>query len=556
MLKKISLTISLFFVVNLKVKSAVREPVSYKNGIVVSDNYLASMAGKDVLKNGGNAIDAAVATSLVLSVVRNQSTGIGGGGFMIIRTSKGEDIVIDYREVAPKKAYREMYLDKNGNVIPNLSTVGYKSIAVPGLLSGLDYALKNYGTKSFKELSSYAIKYAENGFKVDKHFVVASETLYKRGYTKDLANTFFSNGKPKKIGDIQKNIDLAKTLKIISEKGISEFYNGSIADKIEKAMKINGGLITKEDLKNYKPKIRKALKGSYRNYEIITMPPPSSGGIVLLEILNILENYNISWNSIGYGSEFLHILAEAMKHAYSDRAEYLGDTDFVNVPINQLISKEYAKKLKINIEKTMENNFYGKKYLNDDSGTTHFCIADKYGNIVSATETINTYFGSQVIIPETGILMNNEMDDFSSSPGKPNAFGLIGNENNSIQPLKKPLSSMTPTIILKDNKPFMAVGASGGPRIITGTLQTIINVIDFGMNIEEAVSFSRIHHQWFPNKLFVEKEIPIDVINNLKAKGHEVVISSGESAVQAILIKNNIFTGASDPRKGGMPDGY
>jgi gamma-glutamyltranspeptidase/glutathione hydrolase len=556
MIKKISISILSIFFISTTSNSAVREPEVYKNGIVVSDHYLASESGKEVLKNGGNAIDSAVATSLVLSVVRNQSTGIGGGGFMVIHTSKGEDVVIDYREIAPKKSHRDMYVDEKGNIIPKLSTVGYKAIAVPGLLAGLDYALKHYGSKSFKELSKYAISYAYKGFKVDKHFVNASEVIYKRGYTKDIENLFFYKGKPKKVGDIQTNKELAKTLRLISEKGISEFYNGSIADKIEKAMKENGGLITKDDLKNYKPKIRKPLKGIYRGYEIITMPPPSSGGTVLLEILNILERYNISWNSSGYGSYFLHILAEAMKHAYSDRAKYLGDTDFVNVPIQELISKEYAKKLKINEEKIMENNFYGKNYLENDSGTTHFCIADKYGNIVSVTETINTYFGSQVVIPGTGILMNNEMDDFSSSPGKPNAFNLIGNENNSIQPGKRPLSSMTPTIILKDGKPFMVVGASGGPRIITGTLQTIINVVDFGMNIEEAVSFPRIHHQWYPDKLFVEKEISPDVINNLKLKGHKIDILNSESAVQAILIKNNTFTGASDPRKGGLPSGY
>lgn len=564
-MKKTSFLISLTLVSSLlsfqyTTQAAVKTPVKYSNGAVASDHYLASKAGADILRKGGNAFDAAIATSLVLSVIRNQSTGIGGGGFMVIHTAKGEDVVIDYREVAPKKAFRDMYLDKNKKPIPNMSTKGYMAVGVPGNLAGLDYVLKKYGTKTFKELSKDAIDYAQNGFQVDEHYADASETLYKRGYTKELAKTFFDkHGKPQKVGEYQKNIELANTLRALGQKGIKDFYTGEISKKIVNAMSKNGGIITANDLANYKPKIRKPLIGSYRGHKIVTMPPPSSGGIVLLETLNIMENYNIGWNSTGFASsQYVHLLTEAMKHSFADRAEYLGDPDFVKIPLDTLISKQHAKKLKdkIDPDKTQDNSNYGSKFLENDNGTTHYSIVDKYGNIVAATETVNTYFGSQVVIPGTGILMNNQMDDFSLQPGVPNAFGLIGNENNSIQPGKKPLSSMSPTIVLKNNKPFMAVGASGGPRIISGTLNTIMNVIDFGMNIEEAVSAQRFHHQWFPNKLFIEKDMPNDVKENLIKKGHELSSGEAESAVQAIMIKDGKITGASDPRKGGLPQGY
>ncbi|MFN8673988.1 MAG: gamma-glutamyltransferase [Candidatus Sericytochromatia bacterium] len=539
---------------------AVRTPKEVKNGMVASDHYLASQAGAEVLKKGGNAFDAAVATSLVLSVVRNQSTGIGGGGFMVIHTAKGEEIVIDYRETAPKKAFKDMYLDKNKKPIPKLSTQGYKAVAVPGNLAGLDYVLKKYGTKKLNELIEPAIKYAEKGYLTDKHFSEATKTVFERGAEEGVKKYYFNNLKPRNVNETVKNIELANTLKLISKNGIKEFYSGSIAQKIAKDMSNNGGLITLEDLKNYKPKIRKPIKGNYRGYDIVSMPPPSSGGTALIETLNILENFNIGWNSTGFGSsKHVHLVTEAMKHSFSDRAEYMGDPDFVKIPLNVLTSKEHAKQIAktIDFDKTKDIQEYGsKKYIPADSGTTHYSVVDKFGNIVAATETVNTLFGSQVVIKDTGILMNNEMDDFVVQTGVPNAFGLIGNDNNSIQPNKKPLSSMTPTIILKNGKPFMAVGASGGPRIITGTLHAIINVIDFGMNIEEAVSYPRFHHQWAPNKLFIEQDMPEDVRLALKNKGHELTIGKAESAVQAILIKDGNISGASDPRKGGFPEGY
>lgn len=549
---------------NFSSRAAVRVPREVSHAMVASDHYLASKAGADVLKKGGNAVDAAIATSLAISVLRNQSTGIGGGGFMLFHSARGENIVIDYREVAPAKASRDMYLDKNDappgkKPVPGLSTKGYKAIAVPGNLAGLDYILNKYGTMKLKDLIRPAIKYAEAGFEVDQHFAGASKSVYEKGAPAELKKIFFTNGKPKKTGEWQKNPELAATLKLIAAKGVNEFYKGSIARKIAAAMQKNGGLISLADLANYKPKIRKPLTGKYKGYEIITMPPPSSGGTVLLEILNITEPFNIGWNSTGFGSSrHVHLVTEAMKHAYADRAEYMGDPDFVRVPVDMLVSKTHAEKIrkKIDENKTFPPEYYGSKMLNDDHGTTHYSVLDKFGNIVSATETVNTYFGSQVVIPGTGILMNNEMDDFSIQPGVPNAFGLIGNQNNAIQAGKKPLSSMTPTIVLKDKKPFMVVGASGGPRIISGTLQAIMNVIDFGMNVEEAVSSPRFHHQWMPDQLFIEKEMPVDVRENLIKKGHELVIGEAENAVQAILYRDGKITGASDPRKGGFPEGY
>jgi len=542
--------------------AAVKTPKAVKNGMVASDHYLASFEGTEILKKGGNAIDAAIATSLVLSVVRNQSTGIGGGGFMVIHNNKGENIVIDYREVAPKLSYKDMYLDENKNPISRLSSFGYKAVGVSGNLAGLDYALKKYGTMKLEDLMQPAIKYAEKGFIVDEHFASASESVLKKGTSEELKQLYFKNGKARNIGEVQNNPELAKTLKLIQQKGISEFYTGSIAKKIDLEMKKHNGFVRYEDLANYKPKIRKPIIGTYRGYKVITMPPPSSGGIALIETLNILENYNLGWNSSGFNSSnYVHTVTEAMKHSFADRAEFLGDPDFVKVPVEKLTSKEYALELKNKIDENqvMEIFNYGSQNLNitkDDGGTTHFSVVDKFGNIVSATETVNTYFGSQVVIKDTGILMNNQMDDFSVQTGVPNEFGLIGSDANSIQPNKKPLSSMTPTIILKDNKPFMAVGASGGPKIITGTLHAILNVIDFGMNIEEAISAPRFHHQWMPNTLFIEKDMPFDVRENLEKKGHTLVIKEAESAVQGILIKNNLITGASDPRKGGFPEGY
>ncbi|PIQ23359.1 gamma-glutamyltransferase [bacterium (Candidatus Blackallbacteria) CG17_big_fil_post_rev_8_21_14_2_50_48_46] len=549
--------------------AAVQAPYTTQNGMVASDHYLASQVGAEILKKGGNAIDAAIATSLSLSVIRNQSTGIGGGGFMLIRMHDGRTRVLDYRETAPAQAHRDMYLNTQGEVIPNLSTIGYKAAGVPGLLAGLEAASKEFGSQPLKSLFQPAIQIAEKGFASDAHYLEASEVALKRGVNPEFKATYFCNQKPCQIGETVKLPQLAKTLKLIADQGIQVFYRGSLAKKIAAAMQANGGLITEADLAQYHPKIRSPLKGSYRGYEILTMPPPSSGGTALLEILNLLEPQELGWNSTGFGSaEHVMRVTEAMKHAYADRAEFLGDPDFVKVPVEELISKDYAlsllPRIKAGLKHTLAREAYGKKGLSysalqapiEDHGTTHFSVVDRWGNMVSSTETINTYFGSLTLVPGTGILLNNQMDDFSSKPGSPNAFGLIGNQANAIAPGKKPLSSMTPTLVLKAGKPFMSLGASGGPRIISGTLNTLINVIDFGMNIEEAVSSPRFHHQWVPDSLFIEKWMPVEVREVLKAHGHHLEITGAESTVQALLLENQQIAGASDPRKGGHPAGY
>lgn len=561
--------------------AAVSAPISAPHGMVASDHRLASDAGANVLKQGGNAIDAAIATSLALSVLRNQSTGIGGGGFMLIRLANGETAVLDYREVAPAAAHQNIYLDPLGNVVPGLSTVGYKAVGVPGLLAGLQAAHQRYGSRPLKTLFAPAIDLAEKGFVADAHFREASEVAQARikglqsKNQAEFEKVFFKPSPNKQgyspylLGEKLKLPDLAKTLRTLADKGISDFYTGGLARQMVAAMQANGGLISAQDLANYRVTLRKPLTGDYRGHTILTMPPPSSGGTALIETLNLLEPQKLGWNSSGFGSSgYVHSVTEALKHAFADRAEFLGDPAFVQVPVQELTSKSYAQSLQKRLSEaqnqTLPRNYYGKKGLSfssshapsEDHGTTHFSVMDRFGNVVAATETVNTYFGSLTVVPGTGILLNNQMDDFSSKPGVPNAFGLIGNFANAIAPGKKPLSSMTPTIVLKGGKPFLAVGASGGPRIITGTLHTILNVIDFGMNVNEAVSAPRFHHQWVPETLFIEKDMPLDVREALTAKGHTLQLGSSESTVQAILAQGGRLTGASDPRKGGMPAGH
>lgn len=555
----------------LPAQAAVHVPDVYSQGVVAADHVLASEAGVKMLRQGGNAFDAAIATSLMLGVVRPYSTGIGGGGFMLYQTAKGQQRILDYREVAPGKAHAKMFLDSQGQPLPELSTQGYLAVAVPGVIAGLEQISKEHGKLPFKALFQPAIEAAEKGFPVDHNFVRTSELMAERPLRPELKALYFNQGKPRKLGELQRNPELAQTLRLVAEQGAAAFYKGPIAQKIVTAMQAQGGLINAQDLASYQPRERQPLRGSYRGYEILTMPPPSSGGTALLTVLNLLEPYQLGWNSSGFGSsQYLHLLTESMKHAFSDRANFLGDPDYVKVPLQTLVSKAHSQRLQPLLQQASQQTLSREQYglaglqlrdqqlqgLPDDHGTTHYAVMDKFGNVVSATETINTYFGSQVVVPGTGMVMNNEMDDFSIAPGVPNAFGLIGNAANAIAPGKKPLSSMTPTIVLRQGKPYFAVGASGGPRIITGTLQTLINVIDFGMNATDAVSAARVHHQWVPDTLFVEFDMPLDVQRNLQAKGHQLAVGVAENNVQLVIRKDGQFTAASDPRKGGHPAGY
>ena len=434
-------------------------PVEAQNGLVVSSHYLATQEALKVLKNGGNAIDAAVTAAFALAVTQPRSGNIGGGGFMLVSNEKTNKVIaIDYREKAPAAAYKDMFLDKNKNVDKKLSRFSHQSAGVPGTVAGLALALEQYGTITLKEALKPAIKLAQKGFVVSARFNKGTTAKQKRLKRYEATKKIFykKDGSPYKVGDIFIQKDLAKTLKRIAKNGVKEFYTGKTAKLLVKDMKKHGGLITMDDMKNYKATIRKPVHGNYRGYDIYSMSPPSSGGAHVVQILNIMENYDIK--AMGHNSaQNIHIMAEAMKRAYVDRAEYLGDSDFVSVPLKGLTSKEYAKELTKSItnKATVSKDLRAGNPLPYESNeTTHFSIADKFGNVVSNTYTINFSYGSGIVVKGAGFLLNNEMDDFSSKPGVPNAYGLIGGEANKIEANKRMLSSMSPTIVKKDGKNF------------------------------------------------------------------------------------------------------
>ena len=565
-MKKIVLVfiiLSLFMQIFTQVESASKKPVKAFNGMVVSSDSLATKVGVEILKRGGNAVDAAVAVGFALAVTYPQAGNIGGGGFMVIKMANGETVTIDYREKAPIKAHEDMFLDESGNFVPEKSQIGHLSVGVPGSVAGLLLALEKYGTMSRKEVLNPAIELAEKGFIVNEGLARAFKNAFEHFKKFPSTMKYFSkNGEPYKEGDLLIQKDLAKVLKLIKDKGRDGFYKGKVADLIVAEMKRGGGIITHEDLEKYQPVIRKPVIGNYRGYEIISMGPPSSGGVCLIELLNILENFDLK--KYGHNSSYtIHYLVEAMKRVYADRAEYLGDPDFVEIPLDKLLSKEYAKEIASQIDTFFATP--SSKIVRsvsppqDGIHTTHYSVVDKWGNVVSVTTTINSYFGSMVVVDGAGFFLNNEMDDFSAKPGVPNQFGLLGNKANSIQPSKRMLSSMTPTIVLKNGKPFLVLGSPGGSTIITSVLQVILNVIDFGMNIQEAVDAPRVHHQWYPDEVYYEKRgLPLDVIENLKKRGHKLVERHGfQGEVQAILIdENGIKYGAADPRGYGFAMGY
>ncbi|HYV06547.1 MAG TPA: gamma-glutamyltransferase, partial [Blastocatellia bacterium] len=486
-------------------RAASREPVRAPHGVVASTSELASRVGADIMKRGGNAIDAAVAVGLALAVTWPSAGNLGGGGFMMIRRANGDTEVIDYRERAPLAATREMYLDKAGNVITGASTVGYKAAGVPGTVAGLSLALKRHGKLKWADVVEPARALAADGFTINYH------TARSLGFGEKLLSQFaesnrifLRNGNLYKEGERFVQSDLAATLDRIKTQGPREFYEGKTAKMIVDDMKSNGGLMTERDLKEYEPTVRKPLKGTYRGYEIVTMPPPSSGGIALLEMLNVLEHYNLADLTPG-SSDAAHLLVEAQRRAFADRAEFLGDTDFVKVPVEGLISKKYAAELAKGIDRDRatpsDRIKAGKPSGYESTETTHFSVIDEEGNVVTNTYTLNGGYGCGATARGTGVLLNNEMDDFTSKPGVPNAYGLLQSENNSIAPRKRPLSAMTPTIVLNDGVFVFAIGSPGGPTIINTVLQVIVNVVDFGMNIQQAIDFPRVHHQWMPDRI-------------------------------------------------------
>ncbi len=535
--------------------STISHPELGTGGMVVSQRKVASEVGAEILRQGGNAIDAAVATALTLAVVLPRAGNLGGGGFMLIYSNElQKTIAIDYREMAPAKASRDMFLDNKGNYDRKKAQFSLLSAGVPGTVAGLYYALEKYGTLSWDEVLDPAINLAENGFKVP-HDLSSVLTNYKNRLTANQATAeayYKKNKVPYKVGEVMKLPDLAWSLKELKQYGPSAFYQGEIAKKIVAEMERNGGLITLKDLGNYKVKERVPIKGTYKGYEIVSMPPSSSGGVHLIQMLNMLEPFSL--NEMGFGSaETIHLLSEVMKRAYSDRSKYLGDTDFVEVPLKGLTSKTYAKKLlkEISLSKVTSSKdiSYGNPLPYESPDTTHFSVMDDRGNVVSNTYTLNFSYGSGIVIPGTGILMNNEMDDFSSKKGVPNAYGLVGFEANEIQGRKRPLSSMTPTIVFKDGKPYLVLGSPGGSRIITTVLQVVLNVLEHKMNIKKAVISPRIHHQWLPDVLLVEEGFSSDTLSLLKAKGHTIRPSRTMGSVQAIVSSGDYFYGAADPRR-------
>ncbi len=495
-------------------------------GMVVSQEALASAVGADILKRGGNAVDAAVATGFALAVTLPQAGNLGGGGFMLVHLAKeNRSLAIDYREMAPALARHDMFLDKQGAADANLSRFSHKAAGVPGTVAGLLHALDVYGTMTVEQVLAPAIRLAEDGFEVSDTLAFSLQQAAGRlGADRASAEYFFRpDGSPLQRGDIWRQADLAVTLRQIASQGVAGFYSGKTAELIVGVMKRGGGLITADDLANYRVLERQPVQGSYRGYHVISMPPPSSGGVHLIQMLNVLEGWDMA--SLGHNSAaYLHRLLETMRRAYADRSQYLGDPDFFDVPVLKLIDKTYAEKLRVSIDLEMATasaDIQPGQLLREESPqTTHYSVIDRWGNVVSNTYTLNFSYGSGISVAGAGFLLNNEMDDFSAKPGVPNAYGLLGGEANAIRGGKRPLSSMTPTIVLKDGVPILATGSPGGSTIITVVLQNILNVIDFQMNIAEATAAPRIHHQWWPDRLQYEQGISADTLKLLQNMGH------------------------------------
>lgn len=530
-------------------------PVKAHNGMVASVDALATQVGVDILRQGGNAVDAAVAVGFALAVTHPQAGNLGGGGFMLLRTASGQTTAIDFREMAPAAASRDMFLDKQGNADSKLSLTSHLASGTPGTVAGFALAVNKYGTLPLSKLLAPAIKLARDGFVVNDALADDLKTYGKEvliTHPNSKAIFYKADGTPWQKGDrlVQKN--LAHSLQLIAQQGPDAFYKGKIADQIAAEMAQHGGLINKADLAAYHAVERKPVSGTYRGYEVFSMPPPSSGGIHIVQILNILENFDLG--KMGFGSaDAMQVMAEAEKYAYADRSEYLGDPDFVKVPWQALTSKAYAKSLaqQIDIAKARPSSEIkpGKLAPYESNQTTHFSVVDKSGNAVAVTYTLNTYFGSGIVAGNSGILMNNQMDDFSAKPGTPNVYGLVGGEANAVQAGKRPLSSMSPTIVVKDGKTWLVTGSPGGSRIITTVLQMVVNSIDYGMNVAEATNAPRFHHQWLPDQLRVEKGFSPDTLRLLEAKGQHVKVLPSMGSTQSIMIgPDGTLYGASDPR--------
>lgn len=551
------------------VLAASRQPVRAPHGMVASTDRTASQVGVDVLQRGGNAVDAAIAVAFALAVVYPAAGNLGGGGFMMIRLRDGRATAIDYREMAPVAANRDVYLDERGNLKEGegSSTLGYRASGVPGTVAGMELALKKYGSGklTWPQLIEPARRLAAEGYKLPYGLARSLRgNADKLGLYAESKKVYLNGGKFFEEGEVWRQPELAATFARIQRFGPREFYEGRTARLIADDIHAHGGLITLADMKNYVAKERAPLHSTYRGFEVVSMPPPSSGGAVLIEILNMLEGFDLR-NMGATSSERYHVETEAMRRAFADRAEYMGDADFVNVPVAGLIDKSYAERLRkgIRMERasTSAEVRAGRPAGAESEDTTHFTVVDAEGNCVSNTYTLNDSYGSKVVMKGTGILMNNEMDDFAAKPGTPNAYGLIQGERNAVAPRKRPLSAMTPTFVMrKDGTLWFAVGSPGGPTIINTVMQVITNVIDFDMNIQQAVDAPRIHHQWLPDEIVYEPfGLSADTFRALEQRGHRIVEKPRYMGdAQGIMIeeKTGVRLGASDPRNYGEPVGY
>ncbi len=553
------------------INAASMRPVAAERGMVVTAQHLATEVGVNVLKRGGNAVDAAVAVGYALAVVYPAAGNLGGGGFMTLRFADGRKTFLDFREKAPRAATRDMYLDNDGKTVKGLSTTGWLAVGIPGTVSGLEFARRKYGTMSRAALIGPAIELADDGFTLDQGDVdmLATATDDFRKFP-STARIFLSKDQPFVAGQRLVQPELANTLRLIRAHGTDGFYRGKIAAAIVRASRAGGGIISEEDLATYRTRELAPIECDYRGYHVISAPPPSSGGTALCEMLNILEGYPL--RQLGWGSaQAIHDEIEAMRHAYADRNTLLGDPAFVKNPVGRLIDKNYAAKIRDSIaaDKAGISSELGKDLgSHEGSNTTHFSIIDRAGNAVSLTYTLNDWFGAKVVAASTGVLMNDEMDDFTPDPGRLNAYGVVPGEANAIAPGKIPLSSMSPTIITKDGKPVLVLGTPGGRRIITAVLQTILNVVDFGMNIQEAVDAPRIHHQWLPDVTSVEpyalspdtRHILEDMgyrFNDSLPANHLAAIIIGAPSLEGKPVARNRYYGANDPRRGtGLASGY
>ena len=538
-------------------------PVFAANGMVASQEETATRIGVEILKNGGNAIDAAVAVAFALAVTLPSAGNLGGGGFMVVHHAKsGATVAIDYREKAGANAFRDMFLNEAGEADPEESRYSGLAVGVPGTLAGMALALERYGTISLAEALQPAIALAADGITVRRDLANSLEDMSERLQRwPSSAKVFYkAGGVTYAPGEILIQSDLAQSLKLIAQQGPEAFYRGPIGGAIVAAVGRAGGHLTVDDFRSYEAVVREPVQGSYRGYEILSMPPPSSGGVHILQILNVLEGYPIGF--LGHhGAETIHLMAEAMKYAYADRSQYLGDPDFVDVPVAALTSKAYAEAIRSRISlgrvAAAAEIEPGDLAPYESSDTTHFSVVDSAGNAVANTYTINFGYGTGLVAEGTGILLNNELDDFSAKPGVPNAYGLIGGDANAVGPDKRPLSSMSPTLVLQDGRPFLVTGSPGGSRIITTTLQVIMNVIDHGMNIAEATYAPRVHHQWLPDELRIEEGLSPDTVRLLEQRGHKVVVDDAMGSTQSIMVTEEGLLGSSDPRTpGALTLGY